>query len=159
MKTRALLLLAALFGASCMSQSGPSAVDVVSAQAAVDSLWTKLAAAADRNDADALGAILAQDASVVISGAPTATGRAGAENCILSLHAGADFTSLRITPEDFKMSDFLATQTGIFEDRFTKDGKEILRTGRFTLLAVRGEDDVWRIWKLMALVDTDSSLP
>ena len=155
MKTLALLLLAAALGASCMSQSGPSAVDVVSAQAAVDSLWTKLAAAADKNDADALGAILAQDASVVISGAPTATGRAGAENSILSLHAGADFTSLRITPEDFKMSDFLATQTGIFEDRFTKDGKEILRTGRFTLIAVRGEDEVWRIWKLMALVDTD----
>lgn len=149
----ALLLVAAL-GASCMSQSGPSAVDVVSAQAAVDSLWTKLAAAADKNDAEALGALLAQDASVVITGAPTATGRAGAENAILALHAGADFTSLRITPEDFKMSDFLATQTGIFEDRFTKDGKEILRTGRFTLIAVRGEDRVWRIWKLMALVDT-----
>lgn len=157
MKTLALLLLVAALGASCATQSGPSAVDVVSAQAAVDSLWTKLAAAADRNDPDALGALLTKDASIVISGAPTANGRAGAENAILSLHAGADFTALRITPEDFKMSDFLATQTGIFEDHFTKDDKEIVRTGRFTLIAVRGEDKVWRIWKLMALMDTDSS--
>jgi ketosteroid isomerase-like protein len=150
----ALLGVAALL-ASCAEPGGPTAIDVVTAQAAVDSIWTKFAEAADRHDADAFGALLTEDASVVYSGQPTTQGRAGAQNLLLSLHTGADVTSLRIVPEDFKMSDFLATQTGIFEDRYTKDGKEMARTGRFTLVAVRGEDRIWRIWKLMALVDTE----
>ncbi len=140
--------------ASCAPESGPSAVDVVTARASVDSLWTHFADAADRHDAEAFGALLAENAVVVYSGAPSANGRAAAQAFLVSRRAGADVTALRVIPEDFKMSGFLATETGTLEEDYTEDGVEKTEVGRFLLAAQRGPDGVWRIWKLFVLVDT-----
>jgi ketosteroid isomerase-like protein len=139
---------------SCVSESGPSAVDVVTARVSIDSLWTHFAEAADRHDAEAFGALLTDDASVVYSNALTTHGRAATQAFLASRHAGADVTALRVIPDDFKMSDFLATQTGTLEEDYTQDGAATTEVNRFLLVAQRVENGTWRIWRLVAVVDT-----
>jgi len=154
MKSIVGIIMVAVVLASCAPESGPSAVDVVTARASIDSLWTHFADAADRHDAEAFGKLLTENAVVVYSGAPSANGRAAAQAFLVSRRAGADVTALRVIPEDFKVSDFLATETGVLEEDYTAEGKEKTEVGRFLLAAQRGEDGNWRIWKLFVLVDT-----
>ena len=154
MKSLAGMLVLAAALASCAPESGPSAVDVVTARASIDSLWTHFAEAGDRHDAEAFGRLLAEDAVIVYSKAPRAKGRTAAQEFLASRRAGADVTALRVVPDDFKVSDFMATQSGTIEEDYTIDGEEKTETGKFLLVAQRGEDGAWRIRKLFVLVDT-----
>jgi ketosteroid isomerase-like protein len=148
------LLLASAALASCVPESGPSAVEVVSARIAVDSLWNRFAEAGDRHDAEAFGAILAEDAGVVYTGSPTVHGRGAAQVFLAGRRSGDDVTALRVAPDDFKAVGILATQSGSFEEDYTREGAARTDVGRFLLVAQRGSDGVWRIWRLFAAVDT-----
>jgi uncharacterized protein (TIGR02246 family) len=142
---------------SCAPESGPSAVDVVGARSAVDSLWTRYAEASDRHDAAAFEPLFEEEAILAFSTAPTVRGRAAIGAFLASRYAQVDATGLHVEADQFVMSDFLAVETGTFAETFLETGAERTERGRFTLIAYRGEDRVWRIRNLTAIADSTSN--
>ena len=120
----------------------------------LDTLWTRYADAADRRDSLAFGPLFRDDAVLVYSSAPTATGRRAIEQFLVALYSGVDLTALRITPEDLRVSGNLGAQAGRFEEDYSDAGAPKTMAGRFALIVERGDDRGWRIRRLVMLADS-----
>ena len=120
----------------------------------LDTLWTQYADAADRRDSLAFGPLFRDDAVLVYSSAPTASGRRAIEQFLVALYSGVDLTSLRVTPEDLRMSGNLGAQAGKFEEDYSDAGAAKTMAGRFALIVERGDDKAWRIRRLVMLADS-----
>ena len=151
-----LLLLAAVAAiASCSATSDlDTASQTANAKAAIDTLWIRYAEAADRRDPILFESLFTDDAAVVFSNQPTASGKAAAQEFLTSLYASVDVTNFRVVPEDMKAAGGMAVQSGTFAEEFTEEGKAKIETGRYTLLAEQGEDKSWRIHRLVAIADS-----
>ena len=154
---RTLLGLVALLVAlaSCSATSDlDTASQAANAKAAIDTLWIHYAEAADRRDPVLFESIFTEDASVVFSNSPTASGRQAVQEFLASLYASVDVTNFRVVPEDMKVVGGLAAQSGTFEEQFTEEGKPKVEAGRYTLLAEQASDKSWRIHRLVAIADS-----
>jgi uncharacterized protein (TIGR02246 family) len=149
-----ILVLAAVLLASCARPSGTSSFSNLTVKGSIDSLWTRYATAADERDSTAFGALFTEDASLLFSSAPTVQGRAAIQTFFGALYGPVDVTGLRITQEDLKISGNMAAQTGTFREDFIEQNRERTEYGRFALVVEKGEDGPWRIWRLVAVMDS-----
>jgi uncharacterized protein (TIGR02246 family) len=149
-----MLALAAVLVASCARPTDSSRVNPLTVKGSIDSLWTRYATAADERDSTAFGALFTEDASLLFSSAPTVQGRAAIQTFYGALYGPIDVTGLRITQEDLKISGNMAAQTGTFREDFIEQNRERTEYGRFALVVEKGEDGPWRIWRLVAVMDS-----
>jgi uncharacterized protein (TIGR02246 family) len=154
MRGLALLLLGVALVPACAERSTPSAVEGLAAGAAIDSLWTGYARASDRKDADGFGALFTEDATLVTSNAPTAQGREAIQKFLVSRYADIDPTGLRVEPDETRIAEGIAIQSGTFEERFLDKGRGRAEYGRFVLIAEQGKDHAWKIRRLVAIADS-----
>lgn len=155
----ALALVVSALVPACNTQSTPSAVSALEVKAAVDSLWTRYAYASDTKDAAAFGALFAEDATLVRSGAATVHGRDAIQTSLVSIYADLDPTGLRVLPDETKVSDAIAVQSGTLEESFLARGVPTTRYGRFVLVAELGSDRAWRIRRLVEIADSTAASP
>ena len=148
------LVLAAVLLASCARPSGTSSFNNLTVKGSIDSLWTRYANAADQRDSTAFGALFTEDASLIFSNAPTVRGRPSIQTFLGALYGPVDVTGFNVTQEDLKISGTMATQTGTFREDFIEQNFEKTEYGRFALVVERGEDGPWRIWRLVAVMDS-----
>jgi len=120
----------------------------------LDTLWTQYADAADRRDSLAFGPLFRDDAVLVYSSAPTVTGRRAIEQFLVTLYSGVDLTSLRVTPEDLRVSGNLGAQAGKFEEDYSEAGAPKTMAGRFAMIVEQGDDKAWHIRRLVMLADS-----
>jgi len=149
-----ILLLAAVLLTSCARPSGTSSFNNLTVKGSIDSLWTRYATAADERDTTAFGALFSEDASLIFSSAPTVRGRASIQTFLGALYGPVDVTGLRVTQEDLKISGTMAAQTGTIQESFIEQNREKTEYGRFALVVEKGEDGPWRIWRLVAVMDS-----
>ncbi|HEU5309923.1 MAG TPA: nuclear transport factor 2 family protein [Candidatus Eisenbacteria bacterium] len=149
-----ILVLAAVLATSCAQPSGTSSFSNLTVKGSIDSLWTRYATAADARDSTAFGELFTEDASIIFSSAPTVQGRASIQTFFGALYGPVDVTGLKITQEDLKISGNVAAQTGTFREDFIEQNRERTEYGRFALIVEKGEDGPWRIWRLVALMDS-----
>lgn len=150
-----ILVLAAVLLASCAQPSGTSSsFSNLTVKGSIDSLWTRYATAADERDSTAFGDLFTEDASLIFSSAPTVQGRAAIQTFFGALYGPIDVTGLKITQEDLKISGNVAAQTGTFREDFIEQNRERTEYGRFALVVEKGEDGPWRIWRLVAVMDS-----
>ena len=149
-----ILVLAAVVLASCARPSNTPSVNPLTVKGSIDSLWTRYATAADERDSTAFAELFTEDASLIFSSAPTIRGRASIQTFFGALYGPVDVTGLRVTQEDLKISGTMAAQTGTFEETFIEQNREKTEYGRFALVVEKGEDGPWRIWRLVALMDS-----
>lgn len=142
---------------ACTRQSAPSAVESLTAKAAVDSLWSGYAHASDEKDSEGFAKLFTDDAVVDYSGAPTARGRDAITTFLISLYSHIDPTGLRVEPDETKVSGSTAVQSGTFKEHYIDQDKERTEYGRFVLVAERGDKDMWRIHRLVAIVDSTTT--
>ena len=155
---RALLILALVTG--CNQQTSRSPVGTLEVKAAVDSLWSGYAHASDRKDAKAFGALFAEDATLIESGASSVHGREAIQNHLVSTYAAIDPTGLRIEPDETRVSGSIAVQSGAYEEAFNDEkGVAKARYGRFVLIAEQEDDRTWKILRLVSLRDSTGTLP
>ncbi len=155
----ALAILALTLIPACVTRTISSAVGTLEVKAAVDSLWTGYAHASDRKDAAAFGALFAEDATLVYSGAPTQRGREEIQQFLVALYADIDPTGLRIEPEETKVTGSLAVQSGAFQESFNEKGVPKTEYGRFALVAEQQDDRSWKIHRLVAIADSTTASP
>ena len=142
---------------ACTRQSAPSAVESLTAKAAVDSLWSGYAHASDEKDSNGFAKLFTEDAVVDYSGAPTARGRDAITAFLTSLYAHIDPTGLRIEPDETRVSGSTAVQSGVFQEHYIDQNKQRTEYGRFVLVAERGDKDAWKIRRLIAIVDSTTA--
>jgi len=139
---------------ACGKHNLDEAVQAATVRSVLDTLWTEYADAADRRDSLLFGTLFHEDAALVYSSAPTATGRPAITQFLVTLYSGVDLTKLRIVPEDLKVSGTLAAQGGTFEEDFLDNATPKTEVGRFELIAERGDDQRWRVHRLVVVVDS-----
>jgi uncharacterized protein (TIGR02246 family) len=142
---------------ACTRQSAPSAVESLTAKAAVDSLWSGYAHASDEKDPEGFAKLFTDDAVVDYSGAPTARGRDAIVTFLTSLYIDIDPTGLRIEPDETRVSGSTAVQSGAFQEHFIEKNMAKTEHGRFVLVAERGDKDIWKIRRLVAIVDSTTA--
>ena len=156
--TTGVLVAAALLSFSaCGRQSAPSAVESLTAKAAVDSLWSGYAHASDEKDPERFAKLFTDDAVVDYSGVPTARGRDAITTFLTSLYIDIDPTGLRIEPDETRVSGSTAVQSGAFQEHYIEKNTAKTEYGRFVLVAERGDKDTWKIRRLMAIVDSTTA--
>lgn len=142
---------------ACTRQSAPSAVESLTAKAAVDSLWSGYAHASDEKDPEGFAKLFTDDAVVDYSGAPTARGRDAITTFLISLYIDIDPTGLRVEADDTRVSGSTAIQSGVFMEHFIEKDTAKTEYGRFVLVAERGDKGVWKIRRLMAIADSTTA--
>jgi len=147
----AFLLLALI--PACSTESTSSPTRMLEVKASLDTLWTRYAFAADARDAGGFGLLFTDEATVALSDAPTARGRAAIEEFLGKRYTGVDATALRIDHQDMNAVGLLAFQSGNYEEDFTEAGAARTRYGRFAVVVEEGKDG-WRIRHLTALTDS-----
>jgi len=159
MRSLAFALLVSGFISACAPQTSRSPVSTLAIKAAIDSLWTRYAVASDQRDPAAFGALFTEDATLMYSGAPTASGREAIQTYLASRYSDIDATGWRVVPDETRVSDLLAVQGGTFEGSFLKKDKPMMELGRYTLVAEIQPDHAWKIARLTAIVDSTIAAP
>lgn len=147
------LLLVSLPG-TAESPESPSSVVThatgVAPHPELDGVYARFARAYDELDAAALGALYTTDALYLPAGGPIQRGREEIEAGFRRFfdHVRSADARLEIDFEilDRRVSDGLAADVGIYTlQRFEADGTaQPPSRGRFTVVAVRGDDGAWR---------------
>ncbi len=142
---------------ACTRQSAPSAVESLTAKAAVDSLWSDYVHAAKEKDPNGFAKLFTDDAVVDFSGSPTARGRDAIATFLTSLSASIDPTALRVVPDETRVSGSTAIQSGAFQEDYIDQSKQRTEYGRFVMIAEQGDKDTWKIRRLIAIVDSTTA--
>lgn len=152
------LLLSAAFSA-CQMRTARPPISTLEIKADIDTLWAQYAYASDKRDAEALGALFTEDATLAYSGAPTARGRPAIQKYLASLYADRDATGLRIVPDETLAYGGITVQNGEYEERFIHKDKSMVEMGRYTLVVRMGSEYAWKILRLAAIVDSTIAWP
>ncbi|HLQ65699.1 MAG TPA: nuclear transport factor 2 family protein [Candidatus Limnocylindrales bacterium] len=147
-----LVLIVAL--PACGKHGMDETIQSAAVRSTLDTLWTQYADAADRRDSLLFGTLFHEDAALAYSSAPTVTGRGAIQQFLFTLYSGVDLTRLRVAPEDMVVNGTLAAQGGSFEEDYLDNTTPKTEVGRYELIAQRGDDERWRIHRLVVVVDS-----
>jgi uncharacterized protein (TIGR02246 family) len=154
-----LALLLAIVPACGTQQQLDTTVQAATVRASLDSLWAQYAVSADQRDSLGFAALFFDDATLVVSNAPTITGRAAIEEFLVTLYTGVDVTALRVVPDDLRVHGPLAVETGTFEEDYTEAGTPKTQVGRFVLIAEPDARRAWKIRRMVAMADSIRTRP
>lgn len=135
-----------LLAAACASVSGArGTVETVAipANAAFDSAYRS-------GDADAVAALLTEDAIISSEGIPDVVGRTVIRDVLARLFESSHVAAFTLQPLELEVSGAIAYERGTFIfSSGPKDGTQSARTGRYTLLRRRGSDGRWLVHRYM----------
>lgn len=122
----------------------------VAAHAGLDAVYERFAAGYDALDPAAVAALYTVDALYLPAGEPTRRGRdeiaAGFRGFFDAVRSNGERLAIEFEILDRKVDEELATDVGIYTlSRLAEDGEIAgVGRGRFTVVAVRGDDGDWR---------------
>jgi hypothetical protein len=155
MRFVALLLLVLVVAIPACGKHGmDETIQAATVRSTLDTLWTQYADAADRRDSLLFGTLFHEDAALAYSSAPTVAGRGAIQQFLFTLYSGVDLTRLRVVPEDMVVNGTLAAQGGTFEEDYLDNTTPKSEVGRYELIAQQGDDQRWRIHRLVVMVDS-----
>lgn len=143
------LLLPAIVATSisaCAAVSGTSGtIDTVAlpANAAFDSAYRS-------GDADAVAALMTEDAVISAEGVPDVTGRTVIRDVLARLFESSRVGAFTLQPVELEIAGAFAFERGTFIfSSGPKDGEQTARMGRYTLIRRRGSDGRWLLHRYM----------
>lgn len=140
------IMLAATLAGACATISGTGGtIETVAlpANAAFDSAYRS-------GDANAVAALLTEDAIISSEGIPDVAGRDVIRDVLSRLFETTTVAAFTLQPTELQVSGAIAFERGTFIfSSGPKDGEQSTRTGRYTLLRKRGSDGRWLVHRYM----------
>lgn len=140
------LVLTVSLASACAAVSGTGgsiATVAIPANATFDSAYRS-------GDADAVAALMTEDAVISAEGVPDVTGRTVIRDVLARLFESSRVGAFTLQPVELEVAGALAFERGTFIfSSGPKDGEQTARTGRYALVRRRGSDGRWLLHRYM----------